>query len=203
LLTRLDPDTHRAAAEYERLRLTLMRYFDLRGAWAPEECADESLDRLAQRLESEGHAQPIEDVRRYAHGIARLVLLERLRTPAPVSIDDEDLANLPAPAAAADSDPRQDCFDCCLAALPAEQQSLALQYYVAAGQAKIDNRRGLARALDISENALRRRVQRIRERLERCMQDCTTTAATLGMDAAARRILAAHDPLHTKGRDDA
>ena len=202
LLTRLDPDAQRAPAEYERLRRTLVRFFDLRGAWPPEECADDCLDRLARRLETEDEAA-IDDVRRYAHGIARLVLLERLRTPAPASISDDHLENLAAPAPSADGNPRQECFDCCLSAEPEEHRTLALQYYVAEGQAKIDNRRGLARALGITENALRRRVQRIRNRLEQCMTNCTAEAATIGIDAAARRVLALHGTLHVDGPDDA
>jgi DNA-directed RNA polymerase specialized sigma24 family protein len=203
LLARLDPDAQRAAAEYVRLRRTLVRFFDLRGAWPPEECADDSLDRLARRLEPEQDAEPVADVWRYAHGIARLVLLERLRKPSPASIDDQDLTNLVAPTPNVDGDPLQDCFDCCLAAQPAEHRALALQYYVAEGQAKIDNRRGLARTLGITENALRRRVQRIREQLERCTQGCTAAAASLGMDAAARNVLAARETLQGDGADDA
>ncbi|MGH9330319.1 MAG: RNA polymerase sigma factor, partial [Vicinamibacterales bacterium] len=47
LLERLDPDPDRAAAAYERLRAALEKFFDWHGAWPPEECADETLDRLA------------------------------------------------------------------------------------------------------------------------------------------------------------
>lgn len=203
MLIRLDPDAQRAPAEYERLRQTLVRFFDLRGAWPPDECADDSLDRLASRLEVEEDAHAIEDVRRYAHGIARLVLLERLRKPAPASIEHEDLMNLAAPVSRADGDPLQDCFDCCLAAQSAGNRALALEYYEAEGQAKIDNRRGLARGLGISENALRRRVQRIREQLERCTQGCTAAAAAHGMEAAARQVLAMHDTHQVKDADGA
>jgi DNA-directed RNA polymerase specialized sigma24 family protein len=216
LLSRLDPDARRAAAEYERLRRTLLRFFDLRGAWAPEECVDDSLDRLARRLESEQQDEaggpdqqgeqgepPIADVWRYAHGIARLVLLERLRTPAPASIQDQDLANVAGPASTGDGDPLQECFDSCLDAQPAAHRALALQYYLAEGQAKIDNRRGLARTLGITENALRRRVQRIREQLARCTQHCTAAAVTLGVDVAARNVLAARGTLQGDDADGA
>src|SRR4249919_1835401 len=50
LLARLDPDPDRAAAEYERLRRALGKFFDWRGHPAPDECADETLDRLARKL---------------------------------------------------------------------------------------------------------------------------------------------------------
>ena len=78
LLARLDPDTDRAALDTERLRRTLVRFFDWRGIWPPDECADETLDRLARRLEGE---TTVEDLRSYAYGIARMVLLERRRRP--------------------------------------------------------------------------------------------------------------------------
>src|SRR5262245_12314754 len=79
LLARLGADEDAAAAEYERLRLTLVKFFDWRGGWPPDECADETLDRLIAKLETDA---AIGDVRGYAHGIARLVLLERLRRQA-------------------------------------------------------------------------------------------------------------------------
>jgi hypothetical protein len=85
LLGRLDSDTERAALEYERLRRTLVRFFDWRGISPPDECADETLDRLARRLEE---ATRIDDVRSYAYGIARIVLLERRRRPALDSLDE-------------------------------------------------------------------------------------------------------------------
>jgi hypothetical protein len=60
LLVRLDSDPTRAAAAYEALRLSLTRFFDWRGAHFPDECADETLNRLARRLD-EGAA--VADIR--------------------------------------------------------------------------------------------------------------------------------------------
>lgn len=64
LLNRLHADTDRAAEEYERLRRSLIKFFDWRGAWPADECADEALDRLALKLEQE---TAVEDVQRYAY----------------------------------------------------------------------------------------------------------------------------------------
>ncbi len=174
LLTRLDPDPERAAEEYEHLRLTLEKYFDWRGAWPPEECADETLDRLAQKLGSESEIE-IHDVRRYARGIARLVLLEWQRRPTVVSLaDDPRAVNLAAPSPRDDDEePVQECLSRCLAELPSQSRALVLSYYVAERRAKIDNRRRLAQTFGISESALRNRMQRLRSRLERCVQACT------------------------------
>ena len=78
LLVRLDADPARAADAYEALRLALTRFFDWRGAHFPDECADETMNRLARRVD-EGAA--VADIRSFALGIARLVLLERARSP--------------------------------------------------------------------------------------------------------------------------
>ena len=125
LLARLGPDSDEAAAQYERLRVTLEKFFDWHGAWPPEECADETLDRLTRKLESEIE---IVDVRSYALGIARLVLLEWQRRPATLSSADRpEIADLSVPDALEDDDePLRACFDRCLAALPDDSRTLVL-----------------------------------------------------------------------------
>jgi DNA-directed RNA polymerase specialized sigma24 family protein len=189
LLARLGHDSDEAAAEYERLRATLQKFFDWHGAWPPEECADETLDRLTRKL---GDVE-IVDVWNYALGIARLVLLEWQRRPATLSSAGRpEVADLSAPVTLHDEDedePLRACFDRCLAALPADSRTLVLEYYVAERRAKIDNRRRLARTFGVSESALRNRVQRVRDRLERCVQTCTTAAAEIGIDAAVRHVV--------------
>ncbi len=170
LLARLDPDAGRAGLEYEKLRRSLVKFFDWRGAWPPDECADVSLDRLARKLEEE---TVVQDVRTYAHGIARLVLLERLRLPVFSQIDEtHDLAGVSPARADDEGELLRDCFDRCLAAIPAEGRSIVVRYYESERQAKISNRRRLADTLGVSENALRSRVQRLRDRLEHCVQAC-------------------------------
>ena len=178
LLSRLDPDSARAAEEYQSLRRALEKFFDWRGAWPPEECADETLDRLGAKLESDVE---IHDVRSYAYGIARLVLFEWHRRPAVVSIDDHPrAARLAAPAPEADEDdPVEECFTRCLAQLPADGRSLVLHYYLSERRAKINNRRRLAQTCGITESALRNRVQRLRDRLERCVHSCINARATV------------------------
>jgi DNA-directed RNA polymerase specialized sigma24 family protein len=186
LLARLDGDPDRAAAEYERLRVTLQRYFDWHGAWPPEECADETLDRLAAKLASE---TPIEDVRAYARGIARLVLLEWRRRPAPVSMNEHpEQASLSGTSLDEGSEVEAltACFERCLAALPDESRTLVLEYYVSDRRAKIENRRRLARALGLSESALRNRVQRVRDRLERCVHSCTGETRVAGREGTVK-----------------
>jgi RNA polymerase sigma factor (sigma-70 family) len=186
LLARLDSDSDEAAAQYERLRATLEKFFDWHGAWPPEECADETLDRLTRRLEDDVE---IVDVRSYALGIARLVLLEWQRRPQTLpGTNRPEIANLSAPLSVEDEDEAlRSCFDRCLAALPADSRTLVLEYYVAERRQKIDNRRRLAQMFGVSESALRNRVQRVRDRLEQCVHTCMTAAAEIGLGAAVRR----------------
>lgn len=167
LLERLDPDRDRAAAEYERLRRTLIRFFSWRGTLEPDLCADETIDRLARRL-AEGVI--VDDVATYVRGIARMVMLERQRVPVPASIAAADPPAVPA-LGELDND-AVDCLEKCLATLSTDTRAIVLAYYEGDGASKIANRRRMARSLGVSETALRSRVQRTRDRLERCMQLC-------------------------------
>jgi len=185
LLSRLHPDPLRAAAEYERLRLSLERFFDWQGAWPPDECADETLDRLARKLTE----RPIDDVRAYARGIARLVLLEWKRRSRPVSLSaqPEEPASPSDERAENASATLVPCFERCLDALPVESRSLVLEYYGAERQTRIDNRRRLAQSRGLSESALRNRVQRVRDRIERCVHDCACDEPLAAVDPPRRR----------------
>src|SRR5262245_623735 len=167
LLARLHPDADEAAHEYERLRRALVKFFDWRGLWPADECADDALDRLVSKLDETF----VQDVRKYVYGIARLVALERRRGPAFFSIDDAPALAV-APPAIEEGDPLRDCFDRCLGELPDESRSLLVSYYEGERSGKIANRRRLATALGLTENALRSRVQRLRDRLEHCVRSC-------------------------------
>ena len=179
LLDRLGPDAERAGAAYEHLRRGLVNLFRWRGAATPEECADETLDRLAGRL-SEGVA--IDDVARFAHGIARLVLLEHWRRPEArgTSLEGQERLERAAPEPAGDEAEHR-CLDACLAELAPESRTLILDYYGADGGQRIAARKRLAGALRVSESALRNRAQRLRDRLEECITGCLQ-----GVDAAPR-----------------
>jgi DNA-directed RNA polymerase specialized sigma24 family protein len=174
LLARLHPDAEQAAQEYERLRRTLVKFFDWRGALTPDECADETIDRLARRLEH----TIVEDLRHYAQGIARLVLLERRRGPLFSPLDETpEMTSAATPPGDENVDRLHDCFDRCLAGIPEESRSLLLRYYEGEKRSKILNRRSIASALGVSDSALRNRVQRLRDRLEQCVEACTAPAA--------------------------
>jgi DNA-directed RNA polymerase specialized sigma24 family protein len=170
LLARLHADPEQSGLEYERLRRSLIKFFDWRGGWPPDECADECLDRLARRLAEQ---VPVLDVRHFALGIARLVLLERRRQPPVTSIGDATAVEAsPMPGEPDVDSTLYDCFDRCLAEMPVEARAALLKYYEGERDRKIANRRRLSASLGLSENALRSRVQRLRDRLENCIHSC-------------------------------
>jgi len=182
LLARLGRDAESAGAAYETLRRALVSYFAWRGALTPEECADETLDRLAARL-AEG--APVEDVPRFARGVARLVLLEHWRSADARRVPlAESAADRPAETDAAE-DHAHDCLDQCLAELSPEGRDLIVDYYVAEGRTRIDRRKRLAAERGISESALRNRAQRLRDGLERCITECLARAAAARGDTKA------------------
>lgn len=169
LMARLDPDSERAGAAYEALRRALIGFFTWRGAGTPDELADEALDRLAARL---GEGVAVENVPRFARGIARLVLLEYWRRPDahPGSLDDVGVTRAVA------TDPPDDvlhgCLERCLSELPREGRELILGYYGGHGRLRIEGRKRLAAAMGASDTALRNRAQRLRDRLEGCILGC-------------------------------
>ncbi|MFN7964949.1 MAG: hypothetical protein U0V87_04570 [Acidobacteriota bacterium] len=179
LLARLDSDPQRGEAAFEQLRRTLVRFFGWRGVGAPDDAADETLDRVARRL-AEGHA--VQDVSDFALGIARMVLRESWRARRFEPLTDSGAMQV---AAAPDSDPTIESesamatyLDHCLATLTESARSLVLDYYAGStGRNKIEARRALATAHGLGENALRSRVQRLRDRLEECVRTQLKAAA--------------------------
>ena len=169
-LARLAPDRELAGEEYEKLRLMLVKLFDWRGAHYPEECADETLNRVVRKIDS---GEVIRDMIPYCHAIARLVFLETLKQPDRKKVSLDELISI----AALDSEPEDDdtlrrCFKDCLRELPAASQQLILEYYREEKRDKIDNRMRIAEKLGIPLNALRSRAQRVRKRLEECVTHC-------------------------------
>jgi DNA-directed RNA polymerase specialized sigma24 family protein len=175
LLARLGPDAERAGSAYEHLRRALVSFFAWRGAATPEECADETLDRLAARLD-EGVA--VEDVPRFARGIARLVLLEHWRRPGARGVPLDELRSHPSTAMEApDDDALPRCLSRCLVELAPDGRDLILEYYGGDGRSRIDRRKRMAGGRGLSEGALRSRAQRLRDQLENCITRCMASPA--------------------------
>lgn len=161
-------DPERAAVQYEAVRRRLIRFFAWQGVLAAEECADETIDRLARRL-CEGERIQASDPTRYVHGVARNVLREHRAREAR---DTRHRAQWPRDALAPlpeTETPRTASLERCLAELGADERSLVLEYYQGAGGERIAHRREMAARLGLAVPALRVRMHRLRVRLEACV----------------------------------
>jgi DNA-directed RNA polymerase specialized sigma24 family protein len=171
LLASLGPDRDAAAGRYLDIRRNLVRLFEWRGCAAPDEYADETINRCARRI-VEG--EEIRDVAMYCIGVARMMAreMQRDRARAARSLDEA-----PEPRAAPfepEHDPAQrvECLRLCLGQLSPENRDLILRYYQGEKGDKIRNRRGLGALFGVGPGTLRMRALRLRERLQSCAQDC-------------------------------
>jgi len=167
-LSCLDADIERAGAKYEAIRRKLVKSFDWRGAHFPEECADETINRVIRKLETGS----IRDIPTYCYGIARLVFLETLKKPDNRHTSLDELSSVAAPSFQEEDSSERECFERCLAELPTESRQLILQYFQDERRDKINNRQAMANRLGIPLNALRSRIQRIKDKLEQGVAGC-------------------------------
>jgi len=169
LLARFSPNRDEAGTQYEIIRAKLVRFFEWRASNAPDDRADETINRVARKIDE---GQSIDNLIGYIYGVARLVFMEALkeqeRGPLPLDVVYVD-APQPSPD---ESETRLDCLDRCLAALSSESRMLIIAYYQEEKQAKIELRRQIADKLRIPLNALRIRAYRIRTDLEKCVMEC-------------------------------
>lgn len=179
LLGCLDADRQRAGEQYEHLRRSLIKYFNWRGSISSEKDADETIDRVALKL-YEG--PEIEDLYSYALGVARLVVLESLRSQEKEQKTIEQL-QLPSNDFEQDDESlrRVACFDACLAKLPADKRELIVRYYQGEKRTKITRRQQSAEQLGMPISRLRIQAHRIRERLEACIKDCLSSVSENGI----------------------
>src|SRR5688572_18738625 len=176
LLTALDPNRNLAGEKYELIRRKLTEFFEARGSASPADHTDQTINRVARRIEE---GEIIESIERYFYGVARLLWMETLRAreKQPVALD-----LVKTPAVSADDADREEsrltqerrleCFEECLGTLPATNRVLVIEYYREEKGLKIEHRKRQAESLGMSLNALRLRACRIRAELAACITLC-------------------------------
>jgi DNA-directed RNA polymerase specialized sigma24 family protein len=172
LLAELDPDPETAGGKYEELRRQLIKFFEWRGALFQEELADETLNRLARKIDE---GEKIEkNVVAFSLGIARFVLLETLKRPDNKRVELKELDTIASPPERReeDDDLWLVCLRECLRGVSNENRELIIEYYQDEGRARINDRKMLADNLGISLNALFTRAKRTRDKLEECVARC-------------------------------
>lgn len=178
LLAWLDDGTESHGERYLEMRRRLVSYFDRRNRPAPDELADETLNRVARTLDQHG-VIATRPPARYCYVAARFVLLEDLRRERRHVALDETRASIERRSRMAETaedlamrEQRLGCLDRCLEQLEPEQRTLIVDYYRDTGRRKIEQRRELAHRLGITMNALAIRAWRIREALSTCLEAC-------------------------------
>ena len=170
LLASLGEDRESAGERYLEIRSNLIRFFQWRGSQFPEDHADETINRIAKKISEK---EEIRNPASYYLGVARMLLLEINRERVK---QQQALSELTCSLITSDqpdeSEARIDCLRACLQRLSSENRELILQYYNGEKSAKIDSRKKLSQRLGIPVNTLRMRALRIRENLQRCVENC-------------------------------
>ncbi|MFN2493079.1 MAG: hypothetical protein ABR501_09380 [Pyrinomonadaceae bacterium] len=181
LLSWLDEGSDSQGQKYLEMRRRLVSYFDRKNCATPDELADETLNRVARRLEEKGFIDS-EPPARYCYIVARFVFMEHLREARKVDALRDNLQRQSRgnSFAAVDANDEKDskekilnCLERCTGKLEVLNREIITRYYTGKERVKIENRRALAEELGITMNALSIRACRIRDKLEDCVRECT------------------------------
>ena len=178
LLAAFAPDSNEeAGAKYEAARARLVKLFQWRGIFDAEEAADETLNRVARKIDE---GEIVRDISAFIGGIARFVLLEKLKSKERTNVALEDApptAFVKQPEEFADDradEQKLRCFNRCMREMPDEMRQIVVEYYNADadGSVRIEHRKRMAERLNLEMNALRNRALRARGKLEDCIKNC-------------------------------
>lgn len=173
LLAALGENRDAAAEQYLQIRINLCKFFEWRGCSFPEDHADETFNRVAKRIAA---GEEVRNPAGYAIGVARLLLLEIIKErKKEESALRETEFEQEAFTESTDADERLGCLRKCLAHLSPDNRSLIVDYYQGEKTDKISNRKRLVERLGISINSLRMRAQRLRDRLQSCVEECVAS----------------------------
>ena len=176
LLDWLNPDRECAGDEYVRLHRRLAKLFEARGCLRPEDCADETFNRVGRQL-LEGKEIRTDNPVIYIDGVARFVLREQWSKPAHERIEEIPAHKLPQDPDVDVSAKREKerwhvCLEKCLQQLPAESRQLLLEYYAEDKTRKIETRSRMATQLGVATSVLRNRIFKLRNSLRGCVATC-------------------------------
>jgi len=183
LLEWLERGGDSAGDGYLEVRRRLTAYFDRKNCHSSDELADETLNRIARKLEEKGTIIDVSPLH-YCYIVAKFVFLESFRrAKLTENRTTEFLASdchSPDSAAAFElsaGDSKEKLFGCleeCLNKLAVEDRELILEYYRGGQRVKIERRSELANCLGLTANALCIRACRIRNKLEACVKTCSS-----------------------------
>ncbi|HJP92959.1 MAG TPA: hypothetical protein VJ875_13455 [Pyrinomonadaceae bacterium] len=166
LLAWLNADRELAGRKYETIRSGLIKIFVSKGFNDAEDLADETINRVIERL-TDIKQDYIGEPAYYFHGVARNVVRESSRRRE-IACQLIDVRVDPKP----EKSEEFNCLKHCLQLLPTNKQDLILDYYLYEGHEKIQHHKDMARQLKITIGAVRSRAFQIKLNLENCMRQC-------------------------------
>jgi DNA-directed RNA polymerase specialized sigma24 family protein len=152
-----------------------------------EDYADEVIERILKQI-AEG--KNIEDVNRFAFGVAKFVLLESHRRPRTISLNSSgEIENENGSDGKVFLTPRQlialpeqdgsetqekECLKECLQKLPSEKRGMLLSYYEISesSETNIEQRRELAARCKMRVETLYTAICRLRKQVSDCSKEC-------------------------------
>jgi len=175
LLTCLDSNRDIAAHRYLRMRRDLVRLFEWRGCYTPDDYADETINRCARKIEQ---GEEIRDLAMYSIGVARMLLREMCRDRSRQARSLDEIPELCAwPEIRSDLEHGVEALRLSLEQLSHDDRFLILNYYKGDKSDKIKTRKMLSELFGIGASTLRMRAMRIREKLRLCTQNDMQTQA--------------------------
>jgi DNA-directed RNA polymerase specialized sigma24 family protein len=172
LLDWFNPDRERAAEEYVRLHRRISKMFEARGCLMPEDCADETFNRVGCQLAESKEIRTNNPVF-YIDGVARHILREQWNRPAHDQVEEISAHDEPRESDdKREKEQRHTCLEKCLRDLSAESRMLLLEYYAEDKIQKIEARNRMAQRLGIAAGVLRNRIFKMRISLRRCVDAC-------------------------------
>lgn len=170
----LSTDEETAARIYTRMHEKLVGFFNLRGISDPVSAADETIDRAIIKIEA---GTPVSDVQKYCSGIARNIVLERLRQAERETSAFHNFIESIQNTSDEQVERIYNLLKPCFEQLSAEEQRLLLAYcQIIQGRARAEHRRQLALAMHTTVLALRMRVTRLRNNLTDCVKKLSNAA---------------------------
>ena len=175
LLACLDSNRDIAAHRYLRMRRDLVRLFEWRGCYTPDDYADETINRCARKIEQ---GEEIRDLAMYSIGVARMLLREMCRDRSRQARSLDEIPELCAwPEIRSDLEHGVEALRLSLEQLSHDDRFLILNYYKGDKSDKIKTRKMLSELFGIGTSTLRMRAMRIREKLRLCTQNDEETQA--------------------------
>lgn len=172
-----DFDSALTAEKIQELQMKLRRFFRVRASFIDEYFLDdlvqETMFRTIQKI-SQGAS--IRDIDRYVFTVAKYIVLEAFRDKQKESVSLEGI-DITDPREARkieieDEEGKYKCIEECLHKLDIEDRNLLVEYYLDGNFFGGEKRLELAHNNNITINALRVKIHRLQESIQKCVKSC-------------------------------